>query len=133
MERAYDSKHIFEFKLYFYKDVVDLHYKLLNILSLICYNSYYYCFCSKYNRCEEVYNVGSHLCLPSRISIHFSSFEEFLDRNQFHLASLKKYARKLYPFLLECYDVDQTSLEAFSGKCSYLFHVQYTGEKTTLS
>ena len=34
MEKAYDSKHNFEFKLHFYKNVADFHYKLLNILSL---------------------------------------------------------------------------------------------------
>ena len=40
MEKAYDSKHNFEFKLHFYKNVADFHYKLLNILSLICYSGY---------------------------------------------------------------------------------------------
>ena len=54
MKRVYHSKHIFEFKLQFYKDVVDLHDKLLNIFSLICYSSgYYYCLYSKYEGCEK--------------------------------------------------------------------------------
>ena len=100
MERAYESKHIFELKLHFYKDLVNLHYERLNILSLFCYYGYHYCFCSKYNGCVEDYNVGSHLCLLYQIPIHFPNFEEFLDGNQFHLANLKKYVRKLYPFLL---------------------------------
>ena len=75
------------FKAYFflYTDIVNRHYKLLNILSLICYDTgYYYCFCAKCEGCEEEYNVGSRLCPLCRIPIHFSSTEEFLDRNQFH-------------------------------------------------
>lgn len=121
MESKYDLKHIFEFKLHFYKDIVDLHYELLNTLSLIIYKGYYYCFCLKYDRCEKDYNGGSDLCPLCRIPIHFSDFEEFLDRNQFHLSNLKKYARKLYPYLIECYDMDLISLEAFPGHYSYLF------------
>ena len=105
----------------------------MNILSLICYNTgYYYCFCAKYGGCEEEYNVGSSLCPFCGIPIHFSNFEEFLDRNQFHLANLKKYARKLYPFLLEYYDVNKTSLETFSGEYSYSFRDWNCGEKITL-
>ena len=46
---------------------------------------------------------------------------------------MKKYARKLYPFLLKCYDMDQTSLEAFSGEYTYSFRDWNTGEKFTLS
>ena len=134
MESAYVSKYIFEFKLQFYKDVVDLHYKLLNILSLICFDTgNYYCFCTKYKGCEEEYNAESRLCSLCRIPIHFNNFEEFLDRNQFHLVNLKKYARKLYALLLEYYDVDKTSLEAFSVEYSYLFRYWNSGETTSSS
>ena len=35
MERAYESKHIFELKLHFYKDLVNLHYERLNIFEFI--------------------------------------------------------------------------------------------------
>ena len=43
------------------------------------------------------------------------NFEEYLDRNQFNLSKLKAYAFKLYPFLMECYQVDKRLLKAFSG------------------
>ena len=133
MERAYESKHIFGLKLHFYKDVVDLHYERLNILSLFCYYGNHYCFCSKYKGCVEDYNVRSHLCLLCQVPIHFPNFEEFLDGNQFHLANLKKYARKLYPFLMGCHDVDQTYLVAFLVEYSYSFLDHYTGEKTSFT
>ena len=88
MESAYVSKYIFEFKLQFYKDVVDLHYKLLNILSLICFDTgNYYCFCTKYKGCEEEYNAGSRLCPLCRIPIHFNNFEEFLLKYPVHNGS----------------------------------------------
>ena len=53
METKYFSSFVLAIKLYHYKGVVDLHYKLLNILSLICYNSDsdYYCLCDKYHGC----------------------------------------------------------------------------------
>ena len=43
MESKYFNSHVFEIKLYHYKDIADLHYKLLKILLLICYNRDY-CF-----------------------------------------------------------------------------------------
>ena len=43
MESKYFNSHVIEIKLYHYKDIADLHYKRLNILLLICYNSDY-CF-----------------------------------------------------------------------------------------
>lgn len=55
-----------------------------------------------------------------------------MNKNPFHLTNLKKYARKLYPFLLKCYDMDQTSLEAFSGEYTYSFRDWNTGGKSTL-
>ena len=101
--------------------MADLHYKLLNILSLICYNSDYYCFCVKYQGCEKDYHLGRVLCPLSHIKIYFGhdlvNFEEYLDRNQFNLLKLKAYAFKLYRFLIEYYYVDKRSLEAFSGHC----------------
>ena len=47
MESKYFISHIFEIKLFHYKDMADLHYKLLDILSLICCNGDYDCFCNK--------------------------------------------------------------------------------------
>ena len=54
MESKYFNSHVFEIKLYHYKDMADLYYKLLNILSLICYNSDYYYFCNKYQGCKNI-------------------------------------------------------------------------------
>ena len=107
-------------KLYHYKDIVELHYKFLNILSLICYNSDYYCFCDKYQGCEMDYHTGRDLCLLCRIKTYFPhdlmSFEEYLDCNQFNLSKLKTYSFRLSPFWMECYHIDNRSSEAFSGQ-----------------
>ena len=51
--------------------MADLHYKLLSILSLICYKSDYYCFCDKYERCEKDYPKGRDLCLLCCIKVYF--------------------------------------------------------------
>lgn len=37
--------------------LVELHFKLMNILSFICYQTYY-CFCQKYDGAEVEYNQG---------------------------------------------------------------------------
>ena len=119
MESKYFNSFVFEIKLLHYKDIVDLQYKLLNILLVICYNNDYYSFCNKYHGCEKNYNFGRDLCALCRIKIYFwqdlMNFEENLNRNQYNLSKLRSYAFKLYPFLMECYRVDKRSLEAFSG------------------
>ena len=106
-------------KLYHYRDMADLHYKLLNILSLICYHSDYYNFCNRYQGCKKDYHLGRNLCLLCRRKIYFQhdlgNFGEYLDKNQFNLSKLKTYAFRLDPFLMEYYYVDKRSLEVFSG------------------
>ena len=93
MESKYCHSHVFEIKLYHYNDMADLHYKLLKILSLICYNSDYYCFCNKYQDCEKDCHFGRDFCPFCCIKIYFRhnicNFEEYLDRNQFNLSKLK--------------------------------------------
>ena len=107
---------VFEIKEYHYKDMADLQYKLLNILSLICYNSDYYCFCNKYQGCEKDYHLGRNLCTLCCIKIHFKDFKEYFpEKNQFNFLKLKTYAFKFYPFLMECNHVGLHSLEAFFG------------------
>ena len=80
MESKNFNSHVFEIKLYHYKDIADLHFKLLNILLLICYNSDYYCFCNKYQGCEKNYHMERDLCPLCCIKIYFchglANFEE---------------------------------------------------------
>ena len=71
MESKYFNSHVFEIKLYHYRDIADRHYKLLNILSLIFDNSDYYCFCDKYQGCEKDYHIGRDLCPLCYIKIYF--------------------------------------------------------------
>ena len=117
--------------------MADLHYIPLNILSLICYYSDYYCFCDKYQGCEKDYYIWRDLYPLCRIKIYFRhdlvNFGEYLDRNQFNLTKLKAYAFKLYPFLIECYHVDKRSLEAFSRHYVWSCCDQYTGQKSELT
>ena len=123
MESKHFDSHDLEIKLYHYKDIADLHYKLLSIFSLICYNSNYYCFCNKCQGCEKNYHMertSAHFIVLRYVFVKcfrfrqfvfvFVNFEESLNRNQFNLQKLKAYAFKLYLFLMECYHVDKRFL-----------------------
>ena len=137
MESKYFNSHVFEIKLHHYKDMADLHCELLNILSLICYNSDYYCFCEKSQGCEkDYYWQGTSACF-CRIKIYFhhdlENVKEYLDRNEFNLLKLKANEFKLYPFLMEGYHVDKRSLEAFSGHYVWSCCDRYTGQKSELT
>ena len=96
MESFYKNTYLFKKELYQYSDVKELHYKLLNILSLISFN----------------YNRGQQLCPLCQIPVHFHGFEEELDQIQYVLLKLKQFAFKLYPFSMECYQIDKHSTEA---------------------
>ena len=107
MERFYHNFLKFGKALYHFKNEEDLHYKLSNILSLICYQTIgYYCFCDRYLSCKKEFR-GMDLCPLCQISIEFRNFEEDLDRNHFNLNCLKGFAFRLFPFLEECYHVDK--------------------------
>ena len=134
MEFTYPHFCIFEKELYRFNNIKDLYYKLLNILSLICFNNgFFYCFCNRYQGCELNNNLGWRLCLLCQIPVHFRDFKEELDRNQYNLMYLKQFAFRLYPFLEECYKVDQRSLEVFSGHYVYSSRDRYTGQKSEVS
>ena len=108
MESTYPNFCVFEKKLYQFKDIKELHYKLLNI-------------CDRYQGCKLDYNQERRL--------YFQNFEEELDRNQYNLTNLKQFAFHLFPFLEECYKVDKGSPEAFSGHYHYSLRDQYTRQK----
>ena len=77
MESKHFDSHDFEIRLYHYKDIADLRYKLLNIFSLICYNSNYYCFCNKCHGCEKNYHMEKDICPLCRIKICFRQMFSF--------------------------------------------------------
>ena len=110
MESRYFNIFVFEIRLYHYEDIVNLHYNHLNILSLICYNSDYDCFCNKFHGWTKKLKFRKRFTCVLSHKIFFRqgllNFEKNLDRNQFNLLKLKSYIFKFYPFLLECYWVD---------------------------
>lgn len=61
MESTYLNFCIFEKELYKFKDIEELYYKLFDILSLICFNNGFFCFCDRYQGCELDYNQGQRL------------------------------------------------------------------------
>ena len=69
MEATYPNLQTFEKKLYGYKLIEDLHYKLLNIMQLIIHNGWFYCFCNKYQGCEFDYNRVRRLCALCRMPV----------------------------------------------------------------
>ena len=64
-----------------FKNRIDLYYFLLNTLSLIKYNGYYYCFC---NEKKTGKNKKQERCLIYQILIIFSDFESDLSNNMFN-------------------------------------------------
>ena len=62
MESKYLNSRVLEIKLFYYKDIADLHYKILDSFLLICYNSDYYCICDKCQVCEKVCHIERDLC-----------------------------------------------------------------------
>ena len=122
MESSYQDFDVFQKKLYKYEDSKDLYYKLLNILFLICFsNGFFYCFCNRYQGCELDCNLGWKLCPLCQILIDYHGFEEELDQNQYNLSNLKHFAFRLFPFLIDCYKINQYSLQAFSGHYHYYY------------
>ena len=106
MKLTYQNFNIFKKDLYHFENIEELYSKLMNILSLICFQTgYYYCFCNQYSGCELSYDRGLRLCPLCQISVHFVNFEEELDKNQHNLRYLKQFAHELYPFLEKCYKI----------------------------
>ena len=91
---SFDSRASFRKSFYAIKSTADLHYRLLNTLSLIFYNGYLYCFCNEYfcPRGDVIYpNEWSAFCPLYKIQASSKSFDEFLGRNQFNPSCLGEY------------------------------------------
>ena len=86
-------------KICSFSSLAELHFKLMNILSFICYQTDY-CFCQKYDGAEFEYNHGKEWCVLSRIPVEFYNFEEMLDKNQHNEKFLKKYLDDLALYLI---------------------------------
>ena len=135
MESTYQNFSVFQKKLYEYRDIKDLYYKLFLILSLICFNNgFFNCFCNRYEGCKLDYNLGWRVCPLCWIPVHFRGFEEELGWNQYNLSNLKQFAFRLFSFLEDCYKIDQCSLEAFSSHYYYYSsRDRYTRQKSEIS
>ena len=89
------SKEKFMKEITEFKGVEDLHYFSMNVLNLISFKGYYYCFCEKFEKCT--------FC---RIPKIFENFEKKLDYNMDY---------KLVPYLVEIFDMDKNAIECFSN------------------
>lgn len=119
-------------KICLFGSLAELHFKLMNILSFICYNAFR-CFCEKHCCAEFEYNSGKQCCVLCHIPVQFYNFEEMLDKNQYNKKFLKKYLDYLLPFLIECYEVDKRLIECFIfGEFEYIFGDNYTGQKSSV-
>lgn len=71
MKFTYQNFDFFKKDLYHFENIEELYSKLMNILSLICFQTgHYYCFCNQYIGCELSYDHGSRLSTMS----NFCSF-----------------------------------------------------------
>ena len=73
-----------------FKNRFDLYYFLLNTLSFITYNGYYYCFVEKKNS-KRKKKKNQERCSICQIPIIFSNFEADLSNNMFNKNFLKEY------------------------------------------
>ena len=96
---------------------LDMQYFLSNVLNLIWYDGYYYCFYKKFEGLDLEFSKGR--CTLCRFPFIFYHFEKKLDVNSENYLYLRAYHQKLLPFLFECYNVDPTSIEYFMTVCSY--------------
>ena len=84
-------------KISSYSSLAEPHFKLINVLSFICYgSSKYYCFCEKYDSVEFDYNRGRQCCTLCSVLVEFCNFE-ILDRNEDNEEFSKKYLDNLKP------------------------------------
>ena len=121
MKLIYQNFDIFKKDLYHFENMEDLYYKLMNILSLICFQTGdYYCFCNQSSGCELSYYRGSRLCWLCQIFVHSGNFEEIIDKNQHNLRYFKQFAHE------ECYKVNKQILDALSGDYVYFCSDCYT-------
>ena len=91
-KHKYLTKEQFDKETCQFKNRFDLYYFLLNTLSLITYNGYYYCFCGE----EKFFKKKQERCFICQITIIFSDFESDLSKNMFNENFLKDYQSKLY-------------------------------------
>lgn len=77
-----------------FKEIKNLHYCLLNVLNLIWYNGYYYCFCEKFEGSDLEFSKRKFtLC---RMLLIFCDFEKKLDINSKGYLLLRSYHQKLF-------------------------------------
>ena len=89
-----------------FKGVKDLHYFLMNVLNLILFKGYYYCFCEKFEKNKEK-------CTLYWIPIIFENFRKKLDYNMENPIFLKAYHAKLVPYLVEISDMNKSAIKCF--------------------
>ena len=81
---------------------------LMNVLNLILFKGYYYCFCENFEKKNN--KEKRSLC---RIPTIFENFEKKLDYNMENPVFLKAYHAKLVPYLVQILDMDKSAIECF--------------------
>ena len=84
--------------------------KLITILSLICCDGKKkYCFCNKYNKNPLM------ICPLCYIPMYFWNVKDDLKKNRMDAIFLVRYRDRLFPFLVECFIMNESSIAAFAG------------------
>lgn len=97
-----------------FKGVEDLHYFLINVLNLILFRDYYYCFCKhKADKKEKG--------IPIAVYRYFLVTWKNLDINMENVDFSTAYHAKFFPYLFEIFDQDKTATECFCKWWAYLF------------
>ena len=94
---------------------------------------WFYYFCEKYDGCELNYYMGMQFSQLCEIYNYSQNFEKHFEKIEDNKVKLVKFAFELFEMLEECICIDIRSFEAFSGKYSFLFRDDYTGQKDSVS
>ena len=131
MERSYKKFQQFQKVLYNFETIKELPFKLLNILSLICFGGgTFYCFCSRYGGCKKNITEEKNVPRSAAYRLNFQTLRSCRTETKNNLEVLKKFSFDLYPYLEELFLIEKHSMEAFCSEYTYSYHAWYTGQKS---
>lgn len=123
LKAKYSNLRDFKEDLYRFDSFDQFYVKLITILSLICRDEKKYCFCNKYNKNPLM------MCPLCYIPIYFWNFKDDLKKNRIDAIFLARYRDRLFPSLVKCFIMNQSSIAAFAGP----FITIYDSKRTFLS
>ena len=80
-----------------------------NTITYLLWREKKYCFCNKYNKNPLM------ICPLCYIPMYFWNVKDDLKKNRMDAIFLVRYRDRLFPFLVECFIMNESSIAAFAG------------------